>query len=77
MSKYSNIIEIKIIIENNDGLANALDSQALKIEDIQDVILAEKLETIMELLKDANTYINEKIEELKDNYDDYCEDYCD
>lgn len=68
-----NIVEVQIAVEN-DGLGNILDNQLIKIDDIADVILAEKLEAIMELLKEANAYINEKVNELRDSYDD-CDCY--
>lgn len=68
-----NIVEIQLIIEQHDGLANALDANAILPDDIDDPLLADKISDAIDLLQDIEEYINDKIEDMRD---DDCDNNC-
>lgn len=67
------ILELQIHTEE-EGIGFHIQHETFDVNDLKDVILADMIAEAKLLLDEINTYINDKIEELREDSD---EDDCD
>ena len=68
------IVELQILVEE-DGIGFSLDNELIDIDSIEDVELADMMYEAKLLLDAINTYINEKVEEIREDNEEDCDCY--
>ena len=65
------VVEVKHIIEDWEGLGSAIDAKVLNPDELDDPILADKISDLYDLMEDVKEYISETIKDRLDvdNYD--------